>query len=81
VPKITQPGHLHVNLSAATVCESHRAGKLIQRSWQDNDGNKRQTVEIQVTHVEPDLQFATAEVAKSTAERSRTEAVGLAGYL
>jgi len=30
-------------------------------------GNKRQT-EIQVTHVGPDLQFATAEVAKSTAE-------------
>jgi len=45
------------------------AGKLVQRSWQDNDGNKRQTVEIQVvTHVGPDLQFATAEVAKSTAE-------------
>ena len=46
------------------------AGKLVQRSWQDNDGNKRQTVEIQVTHVGPDLQFATAEVAKSTAEGS-----------
>jgi single stranded DNA-binding protein len=30
------------------------AGKLVQRSWQDNDGNKRQTVEIQVTHVGPD---------------------------
>ena len=44
------------------------AGKLVQRSWQDNDGNKRQTVEIQVTHVGPDLQFATAEVAKPTAE-------------
>jgi single-strand DNA-binding protein len=43
------------------------AGKLVQRSWQDNHGNKRQTVEIQVTHVGPDLQFATAEVAKSTA--------------
>jgi single-stranded DNA-binding protein len=28
------------------------AGKLVQRSWQDNDGNKRQTVEIQVTHVD-----------------------------
>ena len=25
------------------------AGRLVQRSWQDNDGNKRQTVEIQVT--------------------------------
>jgi len=44
------------------------AGKLVQRSWQDNDGNKRQSVEIQVTHVGPDLQFATAEVAKSSAE-------------
>jgi single-strand DNA-binding protein len=42
------------------------AGKLVQRSWQDNDGNKRQSVEIQVTHVGPDLQFATAEVAKAT---------------
>jgi single-strand DNA-binding protein len=48
------------------------AGKLVQRSWQDNDGNKRQTVEIQVTHVGPDLQFATAEVAKSTAEGSKS---------
>jgi single-stranded DNA-binding protein len=38
------------------------AGKLVQRSWQDNDGNKRQSVEIQVTHVGPDLQFATADV-------------------
>jgi single-strand DNA-binding protein len=44
------------------------AGKLVQRSWQDNDGNKRQTVEIQVTHMGQDLQFATGKVAKSTAE-------------
>lgn len=38
------------------------AGKLVQRGWQDNDGNKRQSVEIQATHVGPDLQFTTAEV-------------------
>jgi single-strand DNA-binding protein len=44
------------------------AGKLIQRNWQHDAGNKRQAVEIQVSHVGPDLQFATAEVAKSTAE-------------
>jgi single-strand DNA-binding protein len=43
------------------------AGKLVQRSQQDNDGDKRQTVEIQVTHVGPDLQFATAEVTKAAA--------------
>jgi single-strand DNA-binding protein len=46
------------------------AGKLVQRSWQDNEGNKRQTVEIQVTHVGPDLQFARAEVTKVTAQGS-----------
>jgi len=44
------------------------AGKLVQRSWQDNDGNKRQTVEIQVQHLGPDLQFATAKVEKATSE-------------
>lgn len=45
-------------------------GTLVQRTWQDDSGNKRQTVEIQVSHVGPDLQFATAEVAKSTGEGS-----------
>ncbi len=44
------------------------AGKLVQRTWQDDGGNNRQTVEIQVTHVGPDLQFATAEVITSTAD-------------
>jgi single-strand DNA-binding protein len=52
------------------------AGKLVQRSWQDDDGNKRQTVEIQVAHVGPDLQFATAEVTKSTAEGSSSSSDG-----
>ena len=44
-------------------------GKLVQRTF-EVEGNKRTVVEIQVTHVGPDLQFATAEVAKSTAESS-----------
>jgi single-strand DNA-binding protein len=52
------------------------AGKLVQRSWQDDDGNKRQTVETQVTHVGPELQFATAEVAKSSAEGSKSSPDG-----
>jgi single-strand DNA-binding protein len=52
------------------------AGKLVQRSWQDDSGNKRQTVEIQVTHVGPDLQFATAEVTKSSAEGSKSSSDG-----
>jgi single-strand DNA-binding protein len=45
------------------------AGKLVQRTF-EVEGQKRQTVEIQVTSVGPDLQFATAEVATSTAEGS-----------
>jgi single-strand DNA-binding protein len=44
-------------------------GKLVQRSF-ETEGQKRTVVEIQVQHVGPDLQFATAEVAKSTAEAS-----------
>ena len=43
-------------------------GRLVQRTWQDDSGSKRQTVEIQVSHVGPDLQFARAEVTKSPAE-------------
>jgi hypothetical protein len=38
-------------------------GKLVQRTF-EVEGNKRTVVEIQVTHVGPDLQFATAEVAQ-----------------
>ncbi len=53
------------------------AGKLVQRSF-EVEGNKRQTVEIQVTHVGPDLQFATADVtkSKSTAEGLKSSSDG-----
>jgi single-stranded DNA-binding protein len=44
------------------------AGKLAQHTWQDDDGNKRQTVKIQVTHVGPDLQFQSAEVNRTPAQ-------------
>jgi single-strand DNA-binding protein len=55
------------------------AGKLVQRTWQDVAGNKRHSVEIRVTHVGPDLQFATAEVAKSTAEGLGSSSDGPSG--
>jgi single-strand DNA-binding protein len=40
-------------------------GRLQQRSWEDNDGNKRSSVEIQVDEVAPSLRWATASVQKS----------------
>ena len=49
------------------------AGKLIQRTWQDNAGKKRHTVEIQVTHVGPDLQLSQAWVGARSWEATLSE--------
>jgi single-strand DNA-binding protein len=40
-------------------------GRLQQRSWDDQEGNKRSAVEIQVDEVGPSLRWATASVVKS----------------
>jgi single-stranded DNA-binding protein len=42
------------------------AGKLVQRSFEVED-QKRQTVEIHVTHVGPDLRFQSARVGPAAA--------------
>jgi single-strand DNA-binding protein len=41
------------------------AGRLRQRSWEAQDGGKRSVVEVEVEHVGPSLQWATATVTKS----------------
>ena len=46
------------------------AGKLVQRTF-EVEGNKRTVVEIQVTHVGPDLQFAIAEVHRATSPEEK----------
>jgi single-strand DNA-binding protein len=40
-------------------------GRLQQRSWDDQDGNRRSAFEIQVDEVGPSLRWATATVQKS----------------
>ncbi len=40
-------------------------GRLNQRSWEDNDGNKRSAFEVQVDEIGPSLKWATATVQKS----------------
>ncbi len=47
------------------------AGKLVQRTWQEDAGNKRHSVEIQVTHVGPDLRFQSAEVNRTPADEEQ----------
>jgi single-strand DNA-binding protein len=59
--------------AAQTLAKGMRVfvvGRLSQRSWEDDAGNKRSTVEIQVSHLGPDLQFAIAQVVKSATESS-----------
>lgn len=41
-------------------------GRLQQRQWEDKDGNKRSSFEIQVDEVGPSLRWATATVQKSS---------------
>jgi single-strand DNA-binding protein len=57
---------------AENVAESLRKGmrvliigRLQQRSWEDREGNKRTSVEVQVDEVAPSLRWATASVQKS----------------
>ena len=40
-------------------------GRLSQRSWEDNDGNRRSAVDIQVDEVGPSLKWVTAQIQKS----------------
>jgi len=49
------------------------AGKLVQRTF-EVEGHKRQTVEIQVTNVGPDLQFQSVEVGKQTPSEEKQSA-------
>ena len=46
-------------------------GRLQQRSWDDQEGNKRSAFEIQVDEVGPSLRWATAQVQKSQRSSSQ----------
>jgi single-strand DNA-binding protein len=41
-------------------------GRLQQRSWEDQEGNRRSVVEVQVDEVGPSLRWATAAVQKTS---------------
>ena len=50
------------------------AGRLEQRTWEDDNGNKRSAVEVQVEDVGPSLRWATAKP-----ERTQRQAAPAAG--
>jgi single-strand DNA-binding protein len=49
------------------------SGRLDQRSWENNDGDKRSKVEITANEVAPSLRWATAQITKN--ERRTPETV------
>lgn len=41
-------------------------GNLVQRSYQDKEGNQRTSIELEITEIGPSLRFATAAVTRAT---------------
>jgi single-strand DNA-binding protein len=54
-------------------------GRLQQRSWDDQDGNKRSSFEIQVDEVGPSLRWASASITKSQRSGAAPAASGGGG--
>ena len=52
-------------------------GRLQQRSWEDQEGNRRSQIEVQVDEVAPSLRWATAQIQKS--QRTGTQSAGGSG--
>lgn len=42
------------------------SGRLEQRTWEDKEGQRRETIEIQIDEIGPSLRWATASVNKAT---------------
>src|SRR5918999_109407 len=51
-------------------------GRLQQRSWDDQEGNRRSAFEIQVDEVGPSLRWSTAQVQKSQRSGGQTAGGG-----
>lgn len=55
---------------ARVVC----SGRLVQRSWETKEGDKRSTLELVATDLGPSLRWATADVKRQAGE-ARQEAL------
>ncbi len=61
---------------AASITKGMRVvvtGSIAARNWEDNDGNKRISVDIQVDECSPSLRWAQAQVAKTERDKPTNE--------
>lgn len=50
-------------------------GRLKQRSYDDRDGNKRTSIELEVDEIGPSLRYATAQVTRASGSNSAQQPV------
>ena len=63
-------GGTHAENVAESLTKGTRViltGRLRQRSWETNDGDKRSVVEIDIQEIGPSLRWATANVSRTPA--------------
>lgn len=66
----------HAENAAASLAKGMRVvvtGQVHVREWEDRDGGKRTSVEIQVDEVSPSLRWAQAQVDKTEREKPTNE--------
>jgi single-strand DNA-binding protein len=51
-------------------------GRLDQRSWENNEGEKRSKIEITANEVAPSLRWATVEISKNAPKVAQTVPAG-----
>ena len=51
-------------------------GRLDQRSWENNEGEKRSKVEITANEIAPSLRWATVEITKNDRRTPETVPTG-----
>ena len=59
----------HAEHIAATLTKGMRViaqGRLVQRSYQDREGNNRTAMELELDAIGPELRYATAQVTRAT---------------
>jgi len=63
----------HAAESFKQGCRVIAQGNLIQRNWEDREGQKRVSVELNVTEIGASVQFATLVVTKAAKGNGRRE--------
>ena len=54
--------------------------RLSQHSWEDENHNKRTSIELQVEEIGPSLRYATAQVTRTSSPNTNRQGTQTGGY-